>query len=109
MSMPHPETFQLVPVSRDWILSLVKDAERRFLRMTSLDISRIIGNLDSLRMFSILVASGALLYFWRIRVSHQSSLADGVRKPPVVSYWIPWLGSALQIQRDPDSLFRRAR
>ncbi|KAG8706774.1 Cytochrome P450 7B1 [Ceratobasidium sp. 428] len=51
---------------------------------------------------SMLLASGALLYLWRVKRSR----TDG--QPPIVSYWVPWLGSALQVQRNPDSLFKKA-
>ncbi|TCD68673.1 Cholesterol 7-alpha-monooxygenase [Steccherinum ochraceum] len=30
------------------------------------------------------------------------------RSPPQVSYWIPWLGSALTMSRDPDEFFKGA-
>ncbi|KAG8900374.1 Cholesterol 7-alpha-monooxygenase [Tulasnella sp. 403] len=31
------------------------------------------------------------------------------RRPPVVRYWIPWLGSAMEMAKDPDKLFKSAR
>jgi cholesterol 7alpha-monooxygenase len=33
---------------------------------------------------------------------------SALRKAPVVHYWIPWIGSAFEIRRDPDGFFRRA-
>lgn len=30
------------------------------------------------------------------------------RSPPMVSYWIPWLGSAIALGQDPDDFFKEA-
>jgi len=33
----------------------------------------------------------------------------GKNTPPYVKYWIPWLGSAISLGKDPDGFFRRAK
>lgn len=30
------------------------------------------------------------------------------RAPPIVSYWVPWIGSAVTLGKDPDGFFKRA-
>ncbi|KAI9065866.1 cytochrome P450 [Trametes sanguinea] len=46
----------------------------------------------------------ALLFFGLYWLSKVFRPADPTR-PPLVRYWIPWLGSALDIGRDPDVFF----
>ncbi|KAJ1301412.1 hypothetical protein OPQ81_008673 [Rhizoctonia solani] len=87
---------QLVLGPREWLISVAEDVEKWLTH--TLGIS---SRSDSARVVSLLLASGALLYLWRLRSQPR-------RRPPIVSHWIPWLGSALQVQRDPDALIWRA-
>ena len=49
-----------------------------------------------------LVTAGLLL------VALYLSRRRPANKAPFVSYWIPWVGSAISLGRDPDGFFRRA-
>ncbi|KAH7334577.1 cytochrome P450 [Rhizoctonia solani] len=99
MPVLPPDAVQLVLGPREWLASLVEDVEKWLSK--TLGIS---SRSDSVRAVSLLLSSGILLYLWRSR--SQKRLIEG--RPPIVSHWIPWLGSALQVQRDPDALFWRA-
>ncbi|KAF8728480.1 Cytochrome P450, partial [Rhizoctonia solani] len=99
MPVLPPDTAQLVLAPREWLTSLAEDVEKWLSK--TLGIS---SKLSSVRALSLLFASGALLYLWRSRLRKYSN--EG--RPPIYSHWVPWLGSALQVQRDPDALFRRA-
>ncbi|ELU37886.1 cytochrome P450 domain-containing protein [Rhizoctonia solani AG-1 IA] len=99
MPVLPPDTTQLVLAPREWLTSLAEDVEKWLSK--TLGIS---SKPSSVRALSLLFASGALLYLWCSRLRKYSN--EG--RPPIYSHWVPWLGSALQIQRDPDALFRRA-
>ncbi|EUC63789.1 cytochrome P450 family protein [Rhizoctonia solani AG-3 Rhs1AP] len=99
MPISPPDPVEIVLGSREWLVSLAEDVENWLTK--SLGVS---SKSHSVRAVSLLFASGALLYFWRLR-PHRRSIGA---RPPIVSHWIPWLGSALQVQRDPDALFWRA-
>ncbi|CEL56775.1 cytochrome P450, family 39, subfamily A (24-hydroxycholesterol 7alpha-hydroxylase) [Rhizoctonia solani AG-1 IB] len=94
-----PDTTQLVLGPREWLISLADDVEKWL--SETLGIS---SKSSSVRVLSLLFASGTLVYFWRSR-SQKRSIGG---RPPIYSHWVPWLGSALQVHRDPDGLFRRA-
>ncbi|KAG8710692.1 Cholesterol 7-alpha-monooxygenase [Ceratobasidium sp. 394] len=98
LSFSQLEASQLVQGTQDLFASTIAHID---CWLSSLGISH--AKLSSTRTLSILLASGALLYLWRTRKSR----ADG--RPPIIGYWVPWLGSALQVQRNPDSLFRKGR
>ena len=38
-----------------------------------------------------------------------ASQKSNTKRPPIVGYLVPWLGSAIAMGRDPDMFFRRAR
>ncbi|KAG8715672.1 hypothetical protein FRC11_001619 [Ceratobasidium sp. 423] len=97
MPVLPPDTAQLVLGPREWLVSLAEDVEKWLSK--TLGIS---SKSDSVRAVSVLLTSGALLYLWSLR-----SRARG--RPPIVSHWIPWLGSALQMHQDPDALLRKAQ
>ena len=40
--------------------------------------------------------------YWIVKLIRPSN----VGRPPRVPYWIPWIGSALEIVRDPDEFFK---
>ncbi|QRV97731.1 cytochrome P450 family protein [Ceratobasidium sp. AG-Ba] len=69
--------------------------------LSDLGLARV--QLGPSMVLSILLAPGALIYLGRRGMSQTS------RRPPIVSHWIPWVGSALEVQKDPDSVYRRAR
>ncbi|KAG8780011.1 Cholesterol 7-alpha-monooxygenase [Ceratobasidium sp. 428] len=98
LSLSSVNTSPLIRGAQDSFSSTISRIERW---LSALGVPH--SKLSSASGLSILLASGALLYLWRIKRSR----TDG--RPPIVSYWVPWLGSALQIQRDPDSLFKKAR
>ncbi|CAE6450966.1 unnamed protein product [Rhizoctonia solani] len=99
MPVLPPDAVQLVLGPREWLVSLAEDVEKWLSK--TLGIS---SRLDSVRAVSLLLTSGALLYLWRSQ-SQKRSIGG---RPPIVSHWVPWLGSALQVQRNPDALFWRA-
>ncbi|CAE6419053.1 unnamed protein product [Rhizoctonia solani] len=97
MPVLPPDPVEFVLGTRESLASLAEDVEKWLSK--TLGISSKSG---SVRAVSLVVASGVLLYLWRSRSQKRG-------RPPIVSHWIPWLGSALQLQRDPDALFWRAR
>lgn len=102
MSFSNLHTESLVRVPHDWLDLIVRHVER-WLPGIKVYQARV-GTAGTL---SILLASGALLYLWRSNRPRHSSLVG--EKPPLVSYWVPWIGSALRIQKDPDALIRKAQ
>ncbi|OCH85566.1 cytochrome P450 [Obba rivulosa] len=48
----------------------------------------------------LLLAIGVLVVYTNYRSS-------GLHRPPRLPYWIPWLGSAIEIGKDPDTFFER--
>ena len=102
MSSPNPHAEHLIRVSHDLLDSIVQYVER-WLPGIKVHQARV-GGAGTL---SILLASGALLYLWRSSRSNHPSLVG--EKPPLVSYWVPWVGSALRVQKDPDALIRKAQ
>ncbi|KAG8774493.1 hypothetical protein FRC12_001953 [Ceratobasidium sp. 428] len=60
--------------------------------------------LGSTGVLPILLAPGVFVYRFVC-----AKLLHTAERPPIVPHWIPWLGSAQQIQKDPDGLFRKAR
>ncbi|KAG8900376.1 Cytochrome P450 7B1 [Tulasnella sp. 403] len=50
------------------------------------------------------IAIAAILLGYQRSISKKAS-----GRPPVVPYWIPWLGSAIELGKDPDGFFRKAR
>ncbi|EMD31509.1 hypothetical protein CERSUDRAFT_119728 [Gelatoporia subvermispora B] len=48
----------------------------------------------------VLFVAGVLFFY----VKQQSS---GLHRPPRVPYWIPWLGSAIEMGRNPDAFFEK--
>ena len=54
---------------------------------------------------SMVIAAGVLLFIvaWTM---HKRNRITG--RPPVVSYAVPWVGSALDLGRCPDAFFKRA-
>ncbi|CAE6378413.1 unnamed protein product [Rhizoctonia solani] len=99
MPVLPPDTVQLVLGPREWLVSLAQDADKWLSKTLGISSKSSLA-----RAFSLLFASGALVYLWRSR-SQKRSIGG---RPPIYSHWVPWLGSALQVQRDPDALFWKA-
>ena len=59
-------------------------------------------------MLSQALAKPALLALIAVVAFSFVKTAPGTRRPPLVSYWIPWLGSAITLGKDPDRFFKRA-
>ena len=53
----------------------------------------------------VIVASALLLVI--ARMVYKRSRITG--RPPVVPYLVPWVGSAIELGKDPDGFFKRAR
>ena len=51
------------------------------------------------------IIAGVLVLFIA-RAMHKRSRTTG--RPPVVSYAVPWVGSALDLGKSPDAFFKRA-
>lgn len=51
---------------------------------------------------------GLILVVWRWLECYKTS-NSGTRAPPRVPYWLPWIGSAVEMGKDPDAFFKRAR
>ncbi|KAG9093409.1 hypothetical protein FRC06_011533 [Ceratobasidium sp. 370] len=99
MSFSRLDSGQIARGTQDLLHPLIAYVERW---LPSLGVSP--AQLGTSGTLSVFVAPGAaLVYLLRSRL-----FRDGGR-PPIVAHWIPWLGSAPQIQKDPDSLFRKAR
>ena len=53
---------------------------------------------------TVIVVSALLLII--VRVAYKRNQATG--QPPMVSYTIPWVGSAIDLGKNPDAFFKRA-
>ena len=53
---------------------------------------------------TVIVVSALLLII--VRVAYKRNQATG--RPPMVSYTIPWVGSAIDLGKNPDAFFKRA-
>ena len=53
----------------------------------------------------VVIATSVLLLIIA-RVAYKKSRITG--RPPMVSYTIPWVGSAIDIGKNPDAFFKRA-
>lgn len=63
--------------------------------------------LDQSYLASVGVTGLVLLVF--IYLQRFNPFTSGGRKPPRVGYWLPWIGSAIEMGKDPDAFFKRAR
>ena len=52
------------------------------------------------------VIAASILLLIIVRVAYNRNRITG--QPPVVSYAIPWVGSALDLRKNPDAFFKRA-
>ncbi|KAG8948477.1 Cytochrome P450 7B1 [Tulasnella sp. 424] len=58
---------------------------------------------SSLTVATTTAAAGAVLVYYYTKKK------SNARRPPVVSYTIPWIGSAVTLGKDPDAFFQNAR
>ena len=52
------------------------------------------------------VVAASVLLLIIVRVAYKRSRVSG--RPPMVSYTIPWVGSSLELGKNPDAFFKRA-
>jgi hypothetical protein len=67
------------------------------------------GQLQLERLETPLVATGLLVAILWLLKARRNSVAAQNNEPPVLPYWIPWLGNALSYASGSEKVFRAAR